>query len=91
MAFGTVRLERDGLSSCVDAVLEERSPFRCGCVAAEPVIGARQLPRRFERGWPAGAEELRAPQVGGFSSARKVRPIGIQRVGRLGTEAADIE
>src|SRR2546422_7518653 len=49
VALWAIWRNRDRLATGVDAVFEERPPLRLRRMAAEPVVGATELPGRFER------------------------------------------
>ncbi len=87
--FGTIRLRRHRLAPGVDPLFERRAPLALRHVAAEPVIGARELPRRAEI-LRIGAQRS-GPDLGGAPRAGQVRAVRVQRVGGLRRQQRDIE
>ena len=76
MALGAIGLQGDRLASSLDAFFEELPALALRRVAAEPVIGARELPRSLE-GAGATPSQVRLPDVGRLPRAREVRTIGV--------------
>ena len=79
MPFRPIGLERDRRARRLDSGVEDRAPLALASVAAKPVVGARQLPRRREIARVCG--ERLPPEIGGAPRAREVAAVGVQPVG----------
>jgi hypothetical protein len=78
VTLGTPRLERDGRFAGLDARLENGPPLVLRGVAADPVVGARELPGGVEV--PGIAGEVRGPDVRRAARAGQICTVGVQRV-----------
>jgi len=76
MTLGAIGLQGDRLASSPDAFLEQLPALAFRRVAAEPVVGARELPRSLERAGAARGQ-VRLPDVGRLPRAREVRTFGV--------------